>query len=128
MTEPDTGEVTVVRLRRVWRSALTRVGRRGVTLLFLALLALTVAGSLVVANQAGSIVGWFGAAEAMFGWTAVEVVGRPVTVLMPARYRAAHAAGLARVTATGRSELAGRLILVDALHRDGHEFPVQILI
>lgn len=84
--------------------------------------------AVVTADAAGHIIGWGGAAEQVFGWTEDEVTGRPVTMLMPVRYRAPHLAGLAQVALTGRSRLAGQTIEAAGLRRDGSEFPVQLLV
>ena len=69
------------------------------------------------------------AAEAAFVWTHAEAVGRPLGELMiPAGLRRAHVNGLARFLATGGGPLLGRRLTLDALHRDGHEFPVELTI
>jgi PAS domain S-box-containing protein len=84
--------------------------------------------AVVTADKTGTIIGWAGAAEKVFGWPAGEVVGQPITMLMPHRYRDAHLAGFARVAMGGRSRLAGQLVEVAGLRRDGSEFPAQVLI
>ncbi|HEY8235241.1 MAG TPA: PAS domain S-box protein, partial [Gaiellaceae bacterium] len=71
---------------------------------------------------------WNRGAERMFGWRAGEIVGRPLTVLMPERLRALHEQGLARVRQTGHSKLAGSVVELVALHKDGREFPVELSI
>jgi PAS domain S-box-containing protein len=84
--------------------------------------------AIITSDLDGRITGWMGGAEHMFGWPAAEIVGRPLTVLMPARYHQAHQAGLDRFRQTGRSVLAGRMVELHAVDRDGTEFPVQLLI
>jgi PAS domain S-box-containing protein len=54
------------------------------------------------------------------------MAGRPLTLLMPARYRDAHAAGLVRLHETGQSRLIGRPIELHGLRRDGTEFPLEL--
>src|SRR4051812_46996881 len=56
--------------------------------------------AVVVADDAGLVLFWNPAAEELFGYAASEIIGRPVTDLMPERYRAAHRAGLARLALT----------------------------
>ena len=74
-----------------------------------------------------NVVLWSGAAERMFGWTREEAVGRPVTAIMPDRFRADHTAGVQRVLAGGPPHLVGRTsVEVVAVHRDGTEFPVEL--
>lgn len=82
---------------------------------------------VVTADSAGAITGWYGSAQQIFGWHAAEVIGRPLTILMPDRYRAAHQAAVADLDATGRTR-AGRTLYVQGLHHDGHEIPLSIYV
>ena len=84
--------------------------------------------SLIIADERGNITGWNRAAEKMFGWTESEIIGRPLTVIMPNRYRPSHAKALAKVSKTGISRLAGQVITANGLRRDGTEFPIEIRI
>jgi PAS domain S-box-containing protein len=84
--------------------------------------------AIVVADASGVILSWNPQAAALFGWRTDEAVGRPLTALMPARFRDQHTAGLARVHATGQSELAGRIIPLVGLRRDGSEFPIALTV
>jgi PAS domain S-box-containing protein len=84
--------------------------------------------AIVSADSEGRLRSWNQGAERMFGWRAEEVIGRPLTVIIPERLRAMHAEGIARVRRTGRSKLAGTVVELVALHRDGHEFPVELSI
>jgi PAS domain S-box-containing protein len=62
----------------------------------------------------------------MFGYTAEQMVGKPLTVLMPHRLRQAHMAGNRRYQVTGERSIPWRGVQVPALRRDGTEFPVEI--
>jgi len=64
--------------------------------------------------------------ERMFGYQREELIGQPIEMLMPERYRRAHP-GLrgAYMAAPTTREMAGRRELY-ALHKDGSEFPVEI--
>lgn len=86
------------------------------------------AAAVIVADGAGVIQSWNPQAATLFGWTIDEAVGRSLTILMPPRFRGQHAAGLARVGSTGRSELAGRDIPLVGLHRDGSEFAIALTV
>jgi PAS domain S-box-containing protein len=86
----------------------------------------TATDTIVVAGSDGSILAWNPAAERMFGYSADEVTGRPLTLLVPDRFREAHSAGLARVVATGETRIVGQTVEVFGLHRDGHEFPIEL--
>ncbi len=77
----------------------------------------------------GNVVDWSAQAEAVFGWTRAEAVGRRLSELViPLRHRASHEAGLKRFMAAGRGALLDRPLELDMLHRDGHEFKLSIRI
>jgi len=81
---------------------------------------------IVSADGNGRIIFWNAGAEAIFGHTAAEIVGRPLTDLMPERYRDAHRAGIARFLATGEGRLTGSTVEVEALRADGSELPIEL--
>jgi PAS domain S-box-containing protein len=66
------------------------------------------------------------AAERLLGWPAHELIGKPLTTIMPPRLRAAHEAGFRRYMTTHRARIIGRPIRVPALHRDGFEIEVEL--
>ena len=77
----------------------------------------------------GRITGWNSQAEASFGWTRGEALGRELAeTIIPDRLRAPHRLGLERFLATGEGPVLGRRLELTALHRDGHEFPVELTI
>jgi PAS domain S-box-containing protein len=82
--------------------------------------------AIVTADAAGRILGWNPAAGRIFGYPAEEVVGRPLTILIPETYREAHEAGIARVVETGETRVIGRTVELTGLRRDGSEFPVEL--
>ncbi len=85
--------------------------------------------AVITMDMNGLVTSWNRRAEAVFGWTADEVVGQPMaSLIIPPRYRDAHAAGLARFVSTGEGAAIGRLLGLSALRRDGTEFPVELFI
>jgi PAS domain S-box-containing protein len=84
--------------------------------------------AIVSADSAGRLLTWNSGAEKMFGWTAEEVVGQKLTVIIPERFRALHEDGIARVRRTGKSKLAGAVVELAGLRRDGTEFPIELSI
>ncbi|QNA83964.1 EAL domain-containing protein [Sphingomonas sp. So64.6b] len=72
------------------------------------------------------IVSWNTAAEQLFGHRAEQVIGKPLSIIIPPRLRAAHDAGLARAVQTGQARLAGRSVDILALRADGSETPVDL--
>jgi len=84
------------------------------------------ADAIITADEAGCIHTWNGSAQRLFGYSPEEVVGMPLTMLMPERYRAAHAAGIARFVAGGAPQVIGRTVALHGLRRGGEEFPMEL--
>jgi PAS domain S-box-containing protein len=82
--------------------------------------------AIVSADSAGHILTWNNGARAIFGYTADEVVGQPLTRLMPKRSHALHRRGLERMGATGESALMGTVLELQGLRKDGWEFPLEL--
>lgn len=83
--------------------------------------------ALIGMDAEGLITDWSPQAEATFGWSREETIGRAVAhTVVPERFRDAHTEGLRRFLATGEGPMLGRRIELVALHRDGHEFPVEL--
>ena len=77
----------------------------------------------------GRISEWNAQAGAIFGWTREEALGlRLSETIIPLRYRDDHDRGMKHYHATGESPFLNRNIEFNALHRDGHEIPVEIII
>jgi PAS domain S-box-containing protein len=81
--------------------------------------------AIVSADEDGRIVGWNRSAERMFGYSAAEVTGQPVMMVVPHRYRDRHRAGLAHVKSGGEPHVIGKRVEMDGLRRDGAEFPLE---
>ncbi len=85
--------------------------------------------ALVQIDTDGIITGWNGRAERIFGWRSDEILGcRLEETIIPPRYRQAHVDGMRKFIETGEGKVIGTLIEIHALHRDGHEFPVELSI
>jgi PAS domain S-box-containing protein len=82
--------------------------------------------AIVVADEEGRVVSWNRAASDLFGYQQGEIVGRPLTVLMPERYRKAHEHGLRRFRDSGESRLFGKPVELEGLRHDGTEFPIEL--
>ncbi len=82
--------------------------------------------TVVVADGAGHIAYVNAAVRGLLGHDAVDLAGRPLTVLMPERFRTGHGEGFARFRRTGEGVLVGATTRVPALHADGHEVPIDL--
>ncbi|MFE9446202.1 PAS domain S-box protein [Streptomyces sp. NPDC006602] len=89
----------------------------------------TARDAFVSIDEDGLVIDWNKSAERLFGFTHREAMGRPLTeTIIPERYHAAHRAGLRRVLAGGEAHVLGRQIELSAVHRDGHEIPVELAV
>jgi len=80
-------------------------------------------------NAEGLITEWNTQAVHTFGWSRAEAVGQPwEAVIVPERDRARHRQGFERFATTGEGRIMNRRLRMAALHRDGHEFPVEFSI
>lgn len=83
--------------------------------------------SVVTTDVEGRVIGWNRQAHATFGWSCSEIMGRQLTAaLVPAHNRAEREADFKEFCRTGVWRLQNQLYESTALHRDGHEIPVEI--
>ena len=62
----------------------------------------------------------------IFGYEPSEVIGKPLTVLMPARLASRHLAGVHRYVETGQRCLNWSAIKLIGLRKTGEEFPIEV--
>ena len=86
----------------------------------------TASDAIIGADQGGGVIYWNPAAEAIFGYTAEEMTGQPLTRIMPERFRDAHTAGMRRLATTGHSRVIGQTLELAGLRKDGTEFPLEL--
>ncbi len=81
---------------------------------------------LVIINSAGSIVLVNRQTEALFGYAPEELIGQPLDLLLPQRYRAVHAIHRERYFSAPRTRPMGVGLNLVGRRKDGSEFPVEI--
>ncbi len=82
--------------------------------------------AIVGADNRGQIFFWNKGAEAMFGYKENEILHKPLTFLMPVRYREAHCRALEKLNATGKARMIGKTVELSGLRKDGNEFPLEL--
>ena len=88
----------------------------------------TVTDAMIVMDETGRMDAFSRAAERLFGYTAAEVVGRNVRILMPAPYRDNHDRYLDRYASTGERRIVGIGRIVVAERKDGSTFPIELAV
>ena len=84
--------------------------------------------AMLAANDDNIIVAANAAAEELLGWSPGDLVGRRIITIIPAHLRERHSIGFTNFLLTGTSRIVGNPVSVSALHRDGTEVPVTLLI
>ena len=79
--------------------------------------------AVILSDHTGLVTAFNRSAERMFGYSAAEILGSNVRMLMPEPYRSAHDGYLKRYAATGIPHIIGVGREVEALRMDGSVFP-----
>lgn len=83
--------------------------------------------AFIVIDKEGIIVMWSKKAEKMFGWGQEEAVGSLLAdLIIPERLRDHHNTGMAQAAKTGQGKILHRPIQIFALHKKGHEIPIEL--
>jgi two-component system NtrC family sensor kinase len=89
-------------------------------------LAETANDAIVSADEGGAIIYFNRAAERIFGLPSSDVLGRPLTILMPERFHEPYLSEFRRTVRSGDSRLLGRMLELTGKRRDGQEFPLEL--
>jgi len=86
----------------------------------------TAVDAIISVNREGNIVFWNLGAESLFGYSADEIAGKPVAIIIPARFKDAHESALQRVISSGKTTVAGQSRQMTGLRKNGSEFPLEL--
>lgn len=115
------GELAAIALRNAWATELLQDSEERFRSV------VETAGDAVISIDAdGNTVYWNRAAETIFGYEAGEMIGKPITEIMPERFRSPHMEGMARATTTGETRMVGNTVEMSGLRKDGSEFPLEL--
>ena len=82
--------------------------------------------AVIFADTAGAVQIWNQAASSLFGYSAQEVAGGSMDLIIPEKLRAAHWAGFKRAMETGKTRLSGRPTITRATHKSGARLYVEM--
>ena len=85
-----------------------------------------VADAVIATDRSGAIIRWNHASTALFGYSADEVLGQSVELIIPEHLRTAHWSGFDAAIAKGATKLEGRPTLTRALHKSGRRLYVEM--
>jgi len=86
----------------------------------------TASDAVISVNDSSTILFANSATMRVFGYAPAELIGKPLTILMPEFLRKLHEAGFKRYLATGRRHINWQGTELTGLHKDGQEFPVEV--
>lgn len=86
----------------------------------------TAADGIVVIDEAGRMLAFNKSCEKLFGYSADEVIGRNVKILMPPAYSHEHDRYISNYKRTGERRIIGIGREVAGMHRDGTVFPMEL--
>jgi PAS domain S-box-containing protein len=84
------------------------------------------ADALVYSDASGTIRSWNRAAEALFGYSAAEALGRSLDLIIPEHLRAAHWRGFDAAIKNKATRLNGRPTITRGLHKSGNKLYVEM--
>lgn len=84
--------------------------------------------SVITIDGNGVIVSFNKASGQLYGYDADEIIGQNITALMPASYRDMHKLGMSRFLSTDESRIIGKPVELEALHKSGSIFPIELTI
>lgn len=85
--------------------------------------------AVIVIDEKGTIVKWNKKSEIVFGWSASEVMHKPMhNLIMPERYMQAHQRGIDHFLHTGEGPVLNKTIEISAVRKNKEEFPIELSI
>ena len=88
----------------------------------------TIPDAMIVIDERGIMQSFSAAAERLFGYSAAEVLGKNVKILMPSPYRESHDGYLDRYMLTGERRIIGIGRVVVGERKDGSTFPMELAV
>ena len=88
----------------------------------------TATDAIFTANGTGEIVFWNAAAQQVYGYTAEEAVGQPLSMLIPEPRRESHLEEFTQLAAGQAPQLTNGPVTRDGRGKDGTVFPVELAI
>lgn len=84
--------------------------------------------AIVMLDENAKVVFWSKMAEKMFGYTKEEIMNHELLQIIPKPFRELHASGYKAFTKHGKGKVIGKIIEIQALHKSGEIFPVELSI
>ncbi|MCP5005438.1 MAG: PAS domain S-box protein [Planctomycetes bacterium] len=86
----------------------------------------TAQDAIICIDDKGVINIWNKSAEKVFGYSESEIIGQPITKIIPDRYKKQYENGLKKFLETGGFRVTGKTIDVHGLNNEGIEVPIEM--
>ncbi len=84
---------------------------------------------VIIIDDQSHVLTWTKQSEVIFGWTAEEVIGKPLgNFIVPDRMRDQHLAGMRRYISTGIPRILNQRIEITGKNKSGEELPIELTI
>ncbi len=82
--------------------------------------------AIVCIDEDGRVIVWNHSAEKIFGYSRSEIMGQPITIIIPEKYRNKHLEGLKRFLQTDQTKIIGKKIEASGKTKEGKEIPIEL--
>lgn len=82
--------------------------------------------AIITSDEEKLIHSWNKGAEKIFGYSREEVIGKPISLIIPDQYKKMHEDGMDRMIGGGNPKLIGKTVELTALHKTNKEFPIEL--
>jgi PAS domain S-box-containing protein len=82
--------------------------------------------AIITVDARSTIISINPAAQTIFGYEVADMIGAPLTMLMPEYIRHVHRAGIDRYLRTNQKHISWRAVELPGLHKSGYEIPLEI--
>lgn len=81
--------------------------------------------AIIFGDREGIVRLWNAGAEAMFGWSAKEAIGKSMDLIIPEKHRPRHWEGYSHVMETGVTKYGKSVLAVPAMTKDGSRISIE---
>lgn len=82
--------------------------------------------AIITSDETKKILFWNKGAEYIFGYTSEEVIGQPLTLIIPNELHQRHNEGIERMNERKAPRVLGKVLELQAIKKSGEEFPIEL--
>lgn len=82
--------------------------------------------AIITSDESKQILFWNKGAEYIFGYSPDEVIGKPLTLIIPGQLHQRHNKGMERMNQRKKPRVIGKVLELKAIKKNGEEFPIEL--